>query len=169
MFERLTNEERVVGLAALAAIVCSFMTWFSYDRGANQIKLNGFRSSVLGDVFVLATGVILFLFATHLRLVRLPRVIDHEKGLKVASSVALGAIVLEILFGFDQGQHIHLATGIALVASAAMFLGSRRQMQKSSAGKFHYVCLKCFKHCRSSVPSKEMARPLRVCIVRRAR
>ena len=131
MLDRLSTEERIVGGAAILAIASAYLTWFSYTAGNVQVGLNGFRASILGDVFVIAAFLTLVLLASHLRLVKLPAAIDYRRDIRIASFTCLGAMVLQILFSFDQGHHIHLAAGIALIAAAAMVLGSRRRAHRS--------------------------------------
>ena len=129
MLDRLSTEERIVGGGAILAIASAYLTWFSYSAGNTQIGLNGFRASILGDVYVIAAFVTLALLASRLRLVKLPAGIQQRPIMRVASYVCLGAWIAQFLFSVDQGRHTHLAAGIALIASAAMVFGSRRQMQ----------------------------------------
>lgn len=135
MLERLNTEERVIGGAALIALLSAYMTWISYDNGSVRTNLNGFRASIFGVVYVLAAGTVLLALAVHLRLLRFPVDVNYRKVMFIASGVAVAAIVVQALYSLDQGQKIHLASGIALLASAAMFLGSRRQ-RRNVADKF---------------------------------
>jgi len=129
MLDRLSTEERIVGGGAILAIASAYVTWFTYDSGNVQIGLNGFRASIFGDLFVIAAAASLILLASQLRLVKLSHGFDHDVALWITSLVCLGSFVAQAIFSLAQGQHIHLAAAIALLGSAAMVFGSRRQVR----------------------------------------
>jgi hypothetical protein len=127
MLQRLTTEQRWIGGGALVALLSSYLTWYSYDTGALEFSISGFRASIFGFIFVVASGVILTMILSEIRVLHLPRTVDTRAITSIASRVAMGAIVVQILLSLDQSQSLHKGLAIAFLAAIAMLLASRRR------------------------------------------
>ena len=127
MFQRLTTEQRWIGGGALVALLSSYLTWYSYDSGPLEFSISGFRASIFGFIFVVAVGVVVTMILSEARILHLPRTVDTRAITSIASRVAAGAIVVQILLSLDQSQSLHKGLGVAFLASIVMLLASRRR------------------------------------------
>lgn len=120
---RLETAERVSGGAALIGILASFLSWVSYSSAGQQITVNGFRASLLGDVFVLSCFVCLLAVAVRAGL------IDAHLKLhgtaRVAAWVAFAAIVLQALLAVDSGDGLHKGFGLAFLSAVALAVSTK--------------------------------------------
>ncbi len=131
MISRLTIPERVAGGAALVGIGASFLTWYGYASGTTQVTVDGFRSSLLGDVFFIACAAILLFVAARARLVSIGRV-ANSIWLSVVA-VAAGSIAIQLVLAIAGGRSLHKGLLAAVLCGAALLWAGRRLTTESNS------------------------------------
>ena len=56
MLKRTDWGDRIAVLGVLAGLIAVYLPWYAYTSAGSQISVNGFRASLLGDLFFLAIG-----------------------------------------------------------------------------------------------------------------
>lgn len=134
MLDRLSQADRIVGASALVTLLSTFMPWYRFDQGQVRITLNAFGTGFLGDVvFFAAVGAVALLLIRH-DVIRVPRTVVDDRAELVVGSIALGAVLLQLLIGVNGSGAFRSATigiAVALLASAGMVVGGylRRQQR----------------------------------------
>ena len=130
MFSRLNRTEQVVGGAAALGVIASFFTWYSYGVGASDIKVNGFRSSVLGDMYFIAAAFLLAQVASRARLISIPRL--PEWAWTGAATFCAATACIQFLTVLVVGKSIHLALLAAVASGIAMAWATRQGREQSN-------------------------------------
>ncbi len=117
MLSRLSIAERIAGVAALVGVLASFLTWYGYTDGALQVSVNGFRASLLGDVFFAASATVVGLVAARARLISVGRIDPRVwSACAITATASAGLqLVLTPIFGRSLHSGLLLALATALV------------------------------------------------------
>lgn len=123
MLSRLSTAERIGGAASIAGIVSSFLVWYGYQDGGSSITVNGFRASLLGDVYFIASVLFLTLVASQARLISIRRIDPRAWS---ATAITAGvAVALQLVLAFISSESLHRGYFLALIAAAAMIYSAR--------------------------------------------
>jgi hypothetical protein len=104
----------------------SFLPWSAYDAGSVHITVNGFRASVLGDLFFLAAAALLLLTLAESGILGLPYSELEANTAKKAlwlSAIAAAAVVLQVLLIAAAGHSTRPGVLIAIIATLLMIAG----------------------------------------------
>ena len=119
MLRRLTFADWAAGLAGALGLLAAFLPWYSYGSGSARITVNGFRASLLGDIFFLGIAA-----AGLLMLVR-HDVIDDPATLKQRERTVLSAITAVL--------GLALLLQLILIAIGGRHCGDRFWRQRAGA------------------------------------
>ncbi|MFN2582497.1 MAG: hypothetical protein ABR498_07135 [Candidatus Dormibacteria bacterium] len=127
--EMLRRADRGDGItlgAALLGAIATYLPWYSYSSLATRVTVNGFRASILGDVFFLAVAA-----AALLVLMRLGGVADIVGGRIsdrtarfVIAGIAMVAALLQLVLAASGGRAPGIGAILALIAAAALVGGA---------------------------------------------
>ena len=124
MLRRFTWADWAAALAVLFGLIAVYTPWYSYTSGSTHITVNGFRASILGDLFFLAIAI------TALMLLMRHGIVDdlasphvNEAPLYSALAGAAGAIVfLQLILTAAGGKSF--GPGFLLAVFATLALGA---------------------------------------------
>lgn len=136
MLRRVNGADRAAALAVLLGTIAAFVPWYSYTSATARVTVNGFRASLLGDIFFLAIA------ATALLLLMRHRVIedvvgeraDERQAFSVVAGVAAGALLLQLVLDAMGGGR-SLGFGFLLAVFAAVSLGVAAWLKRPSEGR----------------------------------
>jgi hypothetical protein len=139
MLRRLTPADRVAAIAALAGVAVAFLPWYSYSSGSSRITVNGFRASLLGDVFFLCAAATLLLVLMRQGVVTdlLQRRMSQRAAAIIVAGVAAASVLDQLLLA-TTGHHaiaagLVLALGIVVAMGVAAWLrGGERPAARSA-------------------------------------
>lgn len=122
MHSRLGNSDRVAALAAAAGVLVSFLPWYSYYAGDTQVTVDGFRASLLGDIFFLtAVALALLLLMQHGAVSDIVRTrVSPGVAYLAVTAVATGAVLDQLLLARTGHRSIAPGLFMAVVVVAAM-------------------------------------------------
>ena len=123
MLKRLDWSDRSASAAVVLGLLAAYFTWYGYISAGSHVAVNGFRASLLGDVFFLLIAAEALVVLTRLGLV--PdvaggRITDRTARIAIAAATAVVLLLQLILIaagGRSAGAGMLLAF-FALVALA---------------------------------------------------
>jgi hypothetical protein len=142
MLDRLSQADRVSGIAAAAALVSTFLPWYRFDTSTARVSQNAFGTGFLGDVlFFTAMGTILLLLIRH-EVIVLRNGLPFREGQAffALGCVGIAAVVLQMLIGVNGSGAFHsmtLGIVVAFLSAAAMALGGYLQREASAPRRLH--------------------------------
>jgi hypothetical protein len=131
MLRRVSGADRAAAIGVAIGVIASFIPWYSYNAVSAHVTVNGFRASVLGDLFFLAvtaTGVLLLMRAGVIDDV-VNAHLDERQALTVLAAVAVGAVLLQLIVDAMGGGR-SIAFGFVLAVLAAGLLGAAAWLQR---------------------------------------
>jgi len=121
---RLTKADRVAATAGALSVLVAFLPWYSYTLNASTITVNGFRASLLGDVFFLAGTATILLLLMHRGVLPdvLRRRISQPAAYAILAGIAIASVLDQLLL--VSGGHRSLGPGLILALFAAAGIGA---------------------------------------------
>jgi len=122
-------------------VIALFIPWYTYNTATQRIAVNGFRASLLGEVFFIALALLVLVLLIRYRAVDegpLPGATEDTVYLGVA--IAAAAVVLLQLFLDILAGGRSIGFGLVLAVLSAIALGAaarirRREYTARSAGR----------------------------------
>ena len=127
MLRRLTLADWAAGLAGMLGLLAVFLPWYSYTSGSARITVNGFRASLLGDVFFLCTAAVALLMLIRNGVIEGPETIKNgERTWLLAIAATMGAaLLLQLIVIATGGLSVRAGFGFAVVAVIALGVSLR--------------------------------------------
>ena len=127
MVRRVTSVDILGAIAVLFGLIAVFVPWYAYSTATTHVSVNGFRASLLGDLFYLAvvtTAVVLLLrwgIAGQSAAAR----IDTRTALTLLAAVVAGSVLVQIVLdAATHGRSFGPGLALALVAAAVMVVAA---------------------------------------------
>lgn len=135
MLRRFNGADRAAAIAVLLGLIGVFVPWYSYTTSTSHVSVNGFRASLLGDIFFLAIA------ATALLLLMRHRVIedvvgaraDERQAFTAVAGIAGCAVLLQLVLDAMGGGR-SLGFGFLLAIFAAIGLGLAAWLKRPREG-----------------------------------
>jgi hypothetical protein len=120
MFTRLSKADWVAASAAALGLIVVFLPWYSYSQGASHITVNGFRASLLGDVFFLSAAAMGLLLLMRHGLISdlLTRRVSQRAAYAIVAGIAAASVLDQLLL--VSGGHRAVAAGLILAMVVAV-------------------------------------------------
>lgn len=121
MLSRLNTSARMGALAAILAAVATFLTWYEYPTVDMTVRVNGFRSSVVGDLFFLS-AMLMLTVVLHRAGVAESRTLDlaGDALFVGAGATAAGAMLISIVLATSSSRTPHSGIVVGTLAGAVM-------------------------------------------------
>ena len=99
MLRRLTFADWAAGLAVALGLLAVFLPWYSYRSGSAHITVNGFRASLLGDIFFLGIAALGMLMLIRQGVIQDPAGLKQRErtGLLATATVMGTAVLLQLI------------------------------------------------------------------------
>jgi len=129
MLRRLTFADWAAGLAGALGLLAAFLPWYSYGSGSARITVNGFRASLLGDIFFLGIAAAGLLMLVRHDVIDDPATLkQRERTVLSAITAVLGlALLLQLILIAIGGLSVRAGFGIAVIAVIAFGVSVRAQ------------------------------------------
>jgi len=132
MFTRFDKSDWTAAIAAALGLIAAFVPWYSYVMGSTRITVNGFRASLLGDVFYLVVGAtVLLLLSRHAAVASvISSRFSERRALTWLAGCAMACVVLQLFIAAagsrsaSGGLLLAFMTAV-LLAAAAWFRGAQ--------------------------------------------
>ncbi|HKR99604.1 MAG TPA: hypothetical protein VJU79_08830 [Candidatus Dormibacteraeota bacterium] len=137
MFRRFSNADIAASIAAALGVIVSFLPWYSYAEGASRVSVNGFRASLLGDVFFLAAALMCLLVLMRLGVVRdlLRQRISQRAACAVLAGVAVASVIDQLLLSSGGTRSVAPGLILALLVSLGMVAAAwLRSLERPAPG-----------------------------------
>ena len=122
MLKRADWSDRIAILGVGLGMLAVFLPWYGYGAGTTQVSVNGFRASLMGDLFFLAIAT-----AALLVLMRHGVIADvlggrvTDRGARLAIAVVAAVVVLlQLLLIATGGRSASAGVLFAVAAVAAL-------------------------------------------------
>jgi hypothetical protein len=127
MLRCLTFADWAAGLAGALGLLAAFLPWYSYSSGSARITVNGFRASLLGDIFFLGIAALGFLMLIRQGVIQDPAGLkQREPTWLLATAAVMGTVVLlQLVLIGTGGLSVRAGFGIAVVAVIALGVSVR--------------------------------------------
>ncbi|HEY4869306.1 MAG TPA: hypothetical protein VII79_04805 [Candidatus Dormibacteraeota bacterium] len=123
MLRRINAADRAAAIAVVLGVIAIYIPWYSYSAATGHVTVNGFRASIVGDIFFLAiaaTALMLLMRHDVIEDVITPRV-DERQASSVLAGIAVGAVLLQlILDAMGGGRSIGFGLVLALFSAIAL-------------------------------------------------
>ncbi len=117
------NRAEAIGAASAAVgALVAFLPWYGYALGTSHVTVNGFRASLLGDVFFLAIAAVILLlligrgFVDDVVTPYIPEITAHA----TAAAVAMGSVLIQLILARATGRSLGIGIFLALIAAAGL-------------------------------------------------
>ncbi len=122
MSRRLTKADWTAAGAAVTGLIVTFLPWYTYTQGSAHITVNGFRASLMGDVFFVAVAVLALLLLMRLGFVSdiLRRRISPRLAYAVVAGVGIASVLDQLLLVAGGRRSVAPGLILALLVAAGM-------------------------------------------------
>ena len=130
--KRVTGADRVAAAAVVLGVIAMFVPWYTYSTSAARVSVNGFRASILGEVFFLALALTALIVLTRMRVIddALLPAWDRRQLLLACAAVAGAAVLLQLLLDvITHGRGIAAGFLLAILAAATLVTAVWLQQQ----------------------------------------
>jgi hypothetical protein len=126
MPRRFTPADWAGALGAMLGLIAVYLPWYSYPGGAARVTVNGFRASLLGDLFFVAVaGAALLMLTRH-------GYIDHPLARRVRAQAAFAGVaaaagavvVLQLILIAAGGRSVGGGFIVAVIATLALAMSA---------------------------------------------
>ena len=124
--KRADGAEGAVGLGILLGLLAAFLPWYSYSTTTARVTVDGFRASLLGDLFFLAVAAAALLLLIRRGVVSDPLAgqVSERSALIAIAGAAAAAVLLQLMFGSGGGRSLSAGMLFAVLAAAALAAGA---------------------------------------------
>ncbi len=134
MLRRVRAADRAAAAAVVLGAIAAYFPWYSYSTATAHITVNGFRASILGDLFFVAIALTaVFLLMRHGAVEDMVggRITDSQ-ALTLLAGAAIAAVFLQLVLDLvSRGRSLGIGLILAILSSAA--LGLAAWLQRSRA------------------------------------
>jgi hypothetical protein len=125
MAQRIDSADRVAALSVLVGALSLFLSWYSYSTATTRVAVNGFRASILGEVFFVALAAMALLLLVRTGAIdERPPTSEHERVIVMAIAIAAGgSVFLQLILDIIAGGRA-IGPGLLLAVLAAVGLGA---------------------------------------------
>lgn len=134
MWKRVQGPDRIAAAAVLLGVIAVFVPWYSYTTAATHVTVNGFRSSLLGDLFFLAIAAtaLLLLMRTGVVEDMITSRMDEGQALLLLAGAVCGAVLLQLILNALGGGR-SLSAGFLLAVLSAIALAVAAWLKRPGA------------------------------------
>ncbi|MBV9099860.1 MAG: hypothetical protein JO198_02320 [Candidatus Dormibacteraeota bacterium] len=131
----MNGADRAAALAVLLGLIAAFVPWYSYMSATARVTVNGFRASLLGDLFFLAIAATALLLLMRHRVIEdvISERLDERQAFSVVAAVAAGTVLLQLVLDAMGGGR-SLGFGFLLAVFAAIALGVAAWLKRPREG-----------------------------------
>lgn len=136
MLRRINGADQAAALAVVLGVFAVFVPWYSYSAGGAHVTVNGFRASLLGDLFYLAIAATALLLLMRHRVIEdvIGAHVDERQAFSVVAGVAAGTVLLQLVLDAMGGGR-SLGFGFLLAVFAAIALGAAAWLKRPRDGR----------------------------------
>jgi hypothetical protein len=126
MLRRFTPADWAAGSATAIGLIALYVPWYTYATGSSTVTVNGFRASVLGDLYFLtiaATALLLLIrhgFLDDL----IGRRFSEQQAFAALAAGALAAVLLQVIVSAITGRMFGPGILLALIAAIVLAFGA---------------------------------------------
>jgi hypothetical protein len=126
MLRRFTPADWAATIGAALGLVAVYLPWYSYSSGAARVTVNGFRASLLGDLFFLALAAAVLLLLTHRGYIDHPlaRWARDRAAFPGVAATAGAVVILQLILMAAGGRSVAGGFILAVVATLALALSA---------------------------------------------
>jgi hypothetical protein len=121
---RLSPSDRVAAITVAAGVIVAFLPWYSYTAGTSRITVNGFRASLLGDLFFLSLAALALLLLLRQGLVTdfLRQRLSQRAAYLIVAAIAVASALDQLLL--VATGHRSIAPGLILALIVVIGMGA---------------------------------------------
>jgi hypothetical protein len=133
MLRRFTGADWAAALGAALGLISTFVPWYSYSTGTAHISVNGFRASILGDLFYLTiAATVLLLLLRHQAIEEpLAALIREDSAFLALAGGAVAAVLLQLILSATGGRNV--GPGLLMAVIAAIVLAAGAWLRRAEA------------------------------------
>lgn len=126
MLRRLDWSDRSASAAVVLGLLATYLTWYAYSAGGSHVAVNGFRASILGDLFfflIAAEALVVLMRRGVVADVLTGRLTDRNARIAIASATA-AVVLLQLILIAAGGRSAGAGMLLAFFALLALALAA---------------------------------------------